>query len=113
MLALGGALAAAALAAAPSEAAAPVKRTVKVGDYFLSPSRLTVPRASTITWKWLAGNADTHDVKLVHRPNGAPRFHSAAAETGYQFTRKLRVRGRYTVVCTFHPQIMRQTIVVK
>jgi plastocyanin len=91
-----------------------VKKTVKVGDYFFAPASMTVPRRSTITWKWLPANGDEHDVKVSKAPKGAKRFQSAPATTDYEFgPKRLRVRGKYTVICTYHRQIMRQTIVVK
>jgi plastocyanin len=115
---LGAALLAAGMAAlvvtpVASGRARPVKRTVKVADYFLSPAKLTVPRRSTIVWKWANSNGDTHDVKLVKGPKGVKHFHSDYATSYFSFTRKLRVRGRYTVICTLHPDKMRQVIAVK
>src|SRR3954471_1787786 len=105
----------AALVAIPvaSGSSRPVKRTVKVADYFLSPAKLTVPRKSRITWKWANDNGDTHDVKLVKGPKGVKHFHSEYATSYYSFRRTLRVRGKYTVVCTLHPDRMRQVITVK
>jgi plastocyanin len=105
----------AALAVIPTAAgnSRPVKKTVTVGDYYLSPARLTVPARSTVVWKWSAANGDTHDVKLAKHPKGAAGFHSEYASTAYSFPRKLTVRGKYVVICTLHPDKMRQTITVK
>jgi plastocyanin len=105
----------AALAAVPASAGKhkPVHRTVKVGDYFLSPTKLTVPRKSTITWKWPSAAGDSHDVKLTKRPKGVKRFQSEIAASDYTFKRKLRVKGKYVVICSLHPTEMRQTIIVK
>jgi plastocyanin len=88
-------------------------RTVKVGDYFLSPSRMTVSRGTRVVWKWLASNGDTHDVKLKRGPRGVTHFHSDYASTGYSFARRLRKPGKYVVICTLHPTKMHQTITVK
>lgn len=93
-------------------AAKPVKKAVKVGDNFFRPARLRVPRKSTISWKWLRGNGETHDVLLVRRPKRVRRFQSAPAATGYTFRRKLRKPGRYLLVCTYHEE-MSMTIRVK
>jgi plastocyanin len=96
-----------------SGASKPVKKTVKVGDYFLSPGKLTVPRKSTIVWKWQAANSDSHDVTLRKRPKGVKRWHSEIATTDYRFKRKLTVKGKYVVICSLHPYDMRQTITVR
>jgi plastocyanin len=106
----------AALAVTPAVALAgstPVKKTVKVGDYYLAPTKLTVPKGSTITWKWQAENGDSHDVKLKKGPSGVKRFRSDIASTDYSYKRRLTVAGKYIVYCTLHPTLMTQTIVVK
>ena len=94
----------------------PVHTSVKVRDYFLSPSKLTVPVNSTITWKWPSGvdSGDSHDVKLTKtRPKGVKPFQSDIAASDYQFKRKLKVKGKYVVICSLHPNSMRMTITVK
>jgi plastocyanin len=106
-------VAALAVIPAASGSSRPVRRAVTVADYFLSPAKLTVPRRSTIVWKWYANNFDTHDVKAVKRPKGAAGFHSEYASTDYRFSHRLNVPGRYVVVCTLHPDKMRQVITVK
>jgi plastocyanin len=88
-------------------------RSVKVGDYFLSPGKLTVSHGTKVTWKWLSSNGDTHDVKLKRAPKGVKHFHSDYASTDYKFARTLKKRGKYTVICTLHPEAMHQTITVK
>lgn len=106
-------VAALAVIPAASGGTKPVQKTVKVGDYFLSPAKLTVPPNSRIVWKWLNSNGDTHDVKLVKKPKKAKGFHSAYASTNYRYPRTLTVSGKYVVICTLHPDKMRQTITVK
>jgi plastocyanin len=90
-----------------------VTRTVKVRDYYLSPTKLTVPRKSTIVWRWPSVGGDSHNVALRARPRGVRRFESDIASDHYSFRRKLTVKGRYVVICTLHPTQMRQTIVVR
>ena len=107
------AVAAGMILALPALAGKPKPKTVKVGDYFLSPSKLTVPENTTIVWKWDAGNGDTHDVYLSKRPKGVKRFQSELATTDYRFKAKLKVAGTYTIICTLHPTDMRQKITVK
>jgi plastocyanin len=111
-------LAAAALVAAaclvlPAAAASKssVKR-VKVGDDYYGPTHLTVKRGTKIKWVWLSDNGDSHDVKLKRAPHGVKKFHSASAATDYSFTRKLKKKGTYKIVCTLH-QDMTMTIKVR
>ena len=113
---LAAGIAAVGIVPAASGALKPVHKTTKVGDYFLSPKRLTVAKGSTMRWKWLSTNGDAHDVKLKRAPKGVKKFHSAIATTDYSYPRKayrFRVRGRYVVICTLHPSMMRQVITVK
>jgi plastocyanin len=91
----------------PAGAAAAKKKTVNVGDNYFSPSKLTVRRGTTITWRWpgFEEAGDVHDVKLKSGPRGVKKFHSEAASTDYSFKRKLRVPGTYRIVCTLHTEM--------
>lgn len=108
-LALTGAVA---LAAAPA-AGAPQRKTVKVGDYYLSPTSLTVNKGSTISFRWLPENADSHDVKLDRGPKGVRKWTSEISTTDYTYKRTLKVPGRYRVICTLHPDTMVTNITVR
>ena len=90
----------------------PVHKSVKVSDDVFSPTKLTVPAGSTITWKWSSANSDTHDVYLSKRPKGVKRFHSDPASSDFSYKRKLTRRGTYSVLCTFHED-MTQKITVR
>lgn len=92
---------------------APVKRTVKVLDDYFSPAKLTVPRGSTITWKWPEDVGDTHDVRLIDAPKGVKKFKSQEAAAAYAFRRKLRRKGTYRFFCSLHAETMRMTIRVR
>jgi plastocyanin len=99
------------------EATAAAKKTVKVRDNFFAPSKLTVPRKSTITWKWPSIAGDIHDVYLNNRPKGVSKsfkrkFHSELAGSDYTFRRKLTVPGTYRIICTIH-EGMKMTIKVR
>ena len=76
------------------------KKTVKVGDNYYTPKKLTVSKGTTVTWKWPGFDeaGDVHDVKLKAAPKG--------------FKRKLSVSGTYKLVCTLHEE-MTQTIKVR
>jgi plastocyanin len=102
---------AAALAAAAALAGTPAK-TIKVGDDYYGPAKVTVKRGTTVKWKWLADNADSHDVKLAKAPKGVRKFRSASAATDYTYSKKLTMPGTYRIVCSLH-QDMTMTIVVK
>jgi plastocyanin len=99
------------IGAAPAEAAT---KTVRIGDNYFLKDRLTVERGTTIVWRWPSADAGgaVHDVKLRAGPKGAKRFHSEAAAADYSFRRKLKVPGRYRIVCTLHAE-MRMTIRVR
>jgi plastocyanin len=104
------------VAAVPAAAGkhTPVTKTVHLGDYYLTPTKLTVPVKSTIVWKWPSEAGDSHDVKLTKtHPKGVKRFQSDIAASDFSFRRKLRVKGKYVVICSLHPNSMRQTITVK
>jgi plastocyanin len=105
-------IAALAVVPAASGASNPKRVTVKVGDDYFMPAKLKVARNTTVVWKWLAVNGNTHDVKLKRGPKGVKRFHSDPAAAYYSFKRKLTVKGRYSVICTFH-QNMAMTITVR
>jgi plastocyanin len=92
------------LSAAPAQAG---KKTVRIHDnYFLADS-LTVKRGTVVVWRWPGADeaGDVHDVKLKSGPKGARKFHSEAAATDFSFRRKLKVPGRYRIVCTLHEEM--------
>lgn len=94
-----------------ANAAAPPTKKVKVADNFFSPKRLTVPKNTTIAWKWSRLNGETHDVFAAKKPKGVKRIWSAPAATHYTFKRKLKKAGKYRFICTFHEGMaMRVTV---
>ena len=93
-------------------AAKPVKKTIEVRDNFFAPAKLTVPKNSTLVWKWPRVAGDVHDVYSATKPKGFKRFHSEAAASDYSFKRKLTKAGKYLVVCTLHEE-MTMTVKVK
>jgi plastocyanin len=88
------------------------RKTIKIGDNFYAPTKVTVNAGTLVTWKWPAVTGDTHDVKLGKGPKGAKKFHSAEAGSDYSFSRKLTVPGTYKIICTLHAD-MRATIIVR
>jgi plastocyanin len=105
-------MAALAVIPAVSEAAKkPPNKVGKVGDDYFSPLKLTVPRNTTVVWKWLV-NSNTHDVKLKKGPKGVKKFQSDPATTDFSYKRTLKVKGKYSIICTFHENMV-QTVTVK
>jgi plastocyanin len=107
-----GALALAVAGAGAVAGAAPKPRTVKLGDDYYSPAKLTVKKGTKIHWTWNADNADSHDVRLGSRPKGVKKFHSELAASDYSYSKKLTVPGTYKIYCSLHKE-MKETIVVK
>ena len=75
---------------------------------------LSVPSANPVTVSWAASHVttDNSDVKLKSGPKKVKKFHSDAAAADFSYKRKLKVKGKYTVICTFH-EGMTMTITVK
>ncbi len=94
------------LAVAAGAAAAAGPKTVKLGDNFFKPTKVTVTAGTTVTWKWTGGN--THNVTVV---SGPEKFHSGDQDTG-TYSHVMVKPGTYKIVCTFHPG-MEMTLKVK
>jgi plastocyanin len=99
-------------AASGPTAARSKTKTVKVGDDYYLPAKLTVKKGTKIKWSWLADNSDTHDVRLKSGPHGVKKFKSQLAASDYSFSKKLTVPGRYKIYCSLH-RSMKETIIVK
>jgi plastocyanin len=105
-----------ALALVPAVAAGaggkkPVKRTVGVFDNYYEPAKLTVPKGSTIVWRWPEDTGDSHDVTLEKGPKRVKRFQSDVAAAAYSYRRKLTVPGTYQIICTLHEEMTMKIVV--
>lgn len=101
------------LAVAPAQAGkTPVKRTVKVEDYYFSPAKMTVKKETIVVWRWPAAGGDGHDVVLVKGPRGVKKFASEVFFADEVYRKRLRVPGKYSIVCSLHSDEMKQTITV-
>jgi plastocyanin len=89
----------------------PVKAKVKVGDDYFAPLKVKVPVHSRVRFTWLTGNANTHDVKLKKGPSGVKRFHSDPATSDFSYSPKLRKKGTYKIICTFHEDMVTTVLV--
>ena len=95
------------LAAAPAAAA----RNVKIGDdYDVRPGKaptVTVSKGATVRWNWTGRRQ--HNV-VVQR--GPASFQSKLKRSG-SFSRRMRKRGTYKIVCSIHAPDMAMTLRVK
>jgi plastocyanin len=100
--------------AAPAQAGTPKPKTVRIYDNYYLKDALEVKKGTTVIWRWpgFEEAGDVHDVKLKSGPKGVKKFQSEAAATDYSFRRKLKVAGKYRIVCTLHEE-MKMTIRVK
>ena len=92
-------LVAAAVPAVVAESATSAKR-VTVGDNFFVRSSgvptVTVSKGTRVKWVWTGDNP--HNVKVA---SGPAKFGSSTMSRG-SYTKKVRKRGTYTIVCTVH-----------
>jgi plastocyanin len=81
-------------------ASAPSATRVKIGDnYFVRSTgvpTVTVSKGTRVKWVWRGENS--HNVKVVRGP---VKFGSSTKSSG-TYTKKLRKRGTYTIICTIH-----------
>jgi len=79
---------------------APSATRVKVGDnYFVRASgvpTVTVSKGTRVKWYWTGERL--HNVKAV---SGPARFGSDSMKSG-TYTKRVRKRGTYTIICTVH-----------
>jgi plastocyanin len=113
LVALAAIGAAAAGSAAPALAGSTPSRTVRVGDNFFSPTRLTVDRGTRVVFRWNSDNTALHDVVLDDGPSGVEFAPSQQRRTGYTYRRTLRRAGTYKFICSLHPTQMRLTVRVR
>ena len=87
------AIAVATAVAIPSTAAT----TVRVDDDVFRPGSVSVSKNTTVRWRWVGD--DPHNVAVS---KGPVKFRSSRKRSG-TFSRKMRRKGTYTIVCTVHP----------
>ena len=104
------ALMVAALAGTLSSQAYGATRTVSLGDdWFVRdarPTTVTVSRGDIVRWRWVGDNP--HNVQVQRGP---AQFQSKVKRSG-KYSRTLRKRGTYRIVCSIHQPDMRMTLVV-
>jgi len=75
----------------------PPTKTIKLGDNFYSPSKVTVAAGTVVTFQWTGSN--THNVTVLKGPE---KFTSPNQSDG-TYDRTFTKPGTYKIVCTFHP----------
>jgi plastocyanin len=104
------ALMVAALAGTLSSQAYGATRNVSLGDdWFVRdarPTTVTVSRGDTVRWRWVGRNQ--HNVQVRRGP---AEFQSKVKRSG-EYSRTMRKRGTYRIVCSIHQPDMRMTLVV-
>jgi len=75
-------------------------RDVTIENYSFSPSTLTVPVGTTVTWT----NRD-FDVHTVVADDTPPTFKSAGLDTDDSFSFTFTTAGDYQYFCSLHPHM--------
>lgn len=78
----------------PSAVAA-VTRTVTLRDIAFNPGRVTITRGDTIVWRWRDGGT-RHDI-------ASRSFRGASARSSGSIARTFRTAGTFRYRCTLHP----------
>ena len=71
-----------------------------MGDDYYSPGKLTIKKGTKVSWTWLDGNPDNHDVRLKSGPKGVKKFKSELAASDYSYSQTLKVPGTYKIYCS-------------
>jgi plastocyanin len=69
---------------------------VRVDDDVFRPRSVTVNKGTVVRWRWVGDSP--HNVTVVRGP---VRFRSETKRSG-RYTRTMRRRGTYRIVCTIH-----------
>jgi plastocyanin len=93
--------------AALSVSAFAATKTVTVGDIFFKPKTVTVSKGSTVKWVWKGQKQ--HNVTVQ---SGPVKFASPTQKTG-SFSKKLKKKGTYKIICTVHGSVQSLTLKVK
>jgi plastocyanin len=87
--------------------ATPGPDTVNVGNDFFSPSSLTVPAGTLVTWNWLPGDV-IHTVTFDADTTIMSAFQSSGT-----YARTFTVAGTYSYHCSIHGKVMTGVITVR
>lgn len=102
---LAGAVAIAAVAVVPAQAAQ--TKTVAVKNNAFSPATVSIKKGDKVTWRWTQGGV-SHNVTPAKGGAGS----RTTATKGYTFTKTFTKAGTFTYVCTLH-SAMKSTVKVR
>jgi plastocyanin len=71
--------------------------SVRVDDDVFRPGSVRVSKGATVRWRWVGD--DPHNVTVRRGP---VKFRSSTKRSG-TYTKTMRRRGSYRIVCTVHP----------
>jgi plastocyanin len=88
-------------------------RTVRVGDNWFVRSgaenpTVTVRKGDRVTWRWVGDSL--HSVRVARGP---VTFSSGTPKSSGTFSRRLRRRGTYRILCSVHPAKQKMTLRVR
>ena len=66
---------------------------------------LTIRKGQSVKWVWTGDS--THNVK------GKGFTSKTSAKKGFSYTHRFGSKGKFTIVCTFHPGLMKTTVTVR
>ena len=81
-------------------------KSVGMGDNYFFNGTVTIKKGSSVHWHW----ANTQNLHNVVSKKGV-KFHSKTGHSG-SFTYTFRKKGKFTIICTKHPSVMRMTVKV-
>ncbi|HEX8067656.1 MAG TPA: plastocyanin/azurin family copper-binding protein [Thermoleophilaceae bacterium] len=93
--------------------AAASTKTVKVGDDFFDPTKVTIRQKDVVKWVWVGADgkpgetANEHTVTEIH-----DKFTSKLLTKG-SYSRRFKTAGTFKILCAEHPDTMRMKVVVK
>jgi plastocyanin len=101
---IAGAVAIAAVAAVPAQAAQ--TKTVAVKNNSFSPSSVAIKKGGKVSWKWTQGGV-AHNVTPAAGGSGS----RTTSQKGFTFTKTFSKAGTFRYVCTLHSS-MKMTVKV-
>lgn len=84
---------------------------VTIQNMSFSPSTITVPVGSTVTWTNMDGISHTVTSGSPKSPDG--KFDSGALTTNGTYSYTFTTKGTYNYYCRFHPSTMTGTVTVQ
>jgi plastocyanin len=82
-------------------------KTVKVGDDFYSPTKVTIHVNDIVKWDWGTGTDNEHQVIDVNSDWMSKK------KTSGTFKHRFKKSGTFKVTCSEHPDDMKLTVKVK